>query len=422
MQAVGEVGVGRIAGGPVPVVAAVAAGAVHVAADQHAEQAEAADGTEQGERVCERRGVHGSTLPVRPGRHEWQERTIASKYCHPDPGAGPGPHGMLDGMLKNVVAVVLEEVHPFELGVACEVFGLDRSEEGLPVYDFAVAGARPGPHRTHAGFTVDVPHGPERLAAADLVIVTATGLRDSYPQPVVDALRAAVDRGAKVLSICSGAFLLGQAGLLDGRRSTTHWRYTTELARRFPHTTVEPDVLYTDADPVITSAGTAAGIDACLHLVRRMQGAETARGIARRMVVAPHREGGQAQFVARPLPEDDGASLGGLLDWMRHHLDQEWTVDQLAARAHMSPRTFARRFQQETGTTPHRWLTGQRLLLAQRLLEGTAEPVDAIAARCGFGNGAALRHHFGRWLGTTPLAYRRTFAGGTWAGEPELRV
>ncbi|WP_380285469.1 helix-turn-helix domain-containing protein [Kitasatospora purpeofusca] len=313
-------------------------------------------------------------------------------------------------MLKNVVAVVMEDVHPFELGVACEVFGLDRSDDGLPAYDFAIAGARPGPHRTHAGFAVDVPHGPERLAAADLVVVTATSLRGEYPAPLLDALRAAVEGGARALSICSGAFVLGAAGLLDGRRATTHWRYTAELAARHPRTTVEPDVLYVDDDPVITSAGTAAGIDACLHLVRKVQGAEVARGIARRMVVAPHREGGQAQFVHRPLPEGDGASLAPLLDWMRHHLDQESTVEQLAARVHMSPRTFARRFHQETGTTPHRWLTGQRLLLAQRLLESTTEPVDAIAARCGFGNAATLRHHFGRRLGTTPLAYRRCFA------------
>ncbi|MFC5890000.1 helix-turn-helix domain-containing protein [Kitasatospora sp. CM 4170] len=313
-------------------------------------------------------------------------------------------------MLKNVVAVVLEEVHPFELGVAAEVFGLDRSDDGLPAYEFAIAGAHTGPHRTHAGFTIDVPHGPERLAEADLVVVTATSVREDYPEPLLDALRTAVDGGARALSICSGAFLLGAAGLLDGRRSTTHWRYTGELAARHPLTTVEPDVLYVDDDPVITSAGTAAGIDACLHLVRRLQGAEVARAIARRMVVAPHREGGQAQFVTRPLPEGDGESLAPVLDWMRHHLDQESTVEQLAARAHMSPRTFARRFQQETGTTPHRWLVGQRLLLAQRLLESTAEPVDAIAARCGFGNAATLRHHFGRRLGTTPLAYRRCFA------------
>ncbi|GAA4863991.1 helix-turn-helix domain-containing protein [Kitasatospora terrestris] len=314
-------------------------------------------------------------------------------------------------MLKNVVAVVLEEVHPFELGVACEVFGLDRGEEGLPVYDFALVGDRPGPMRTHAGFTVDVPHGPERIAQADLVVATATGVRDSYPEPLLEALRAAHDRGAYLLSICSGSFLLGAAGLLDGRRSTTHWKHAETMARRFPLTTVEPDVLYVDDDPVITSAGTAAGIDACLHLVRKVQGAEVARGIARRMVVAPHRDGGQAQFINRPLPEADGESLGPVLEWMRQHLDEETTVDRLAALAHMSPRTFARRFQQETGTTPHRWLTGQRILHAQRLLESTAEPIDAIASRSGFGNAATLRHHFGRRLGTTPQAYRRAFAG-----------
>ncbi|MGW4891277.1 helix-turn-helix domain-containing protein [Kitasatospora sp. NPDC004240] len=314
-------------------------------------------------------------------------------------------------MLRNVVAVVLEEVHPFELGVACEVFGLDRSADGLPVYDFAIAGVRPGPHRTHAGFSVDVPHGPERLAEADLVVVTATGQRDSFPQALTAALRAAVDRGARVLSICSGAYVLADAGLLDGRRSTTHWRFAADLAERYPRTHVDPDVLYVDEDPVLTSAGTAAGIDACLHLVRKLQGAEVARAIARRMVVAPHREGGQAQFVARPMPDGGGESLGPLLDWLRHHLHEEATVEQLAARVHMSPRTFARRFHQETGTTPHRWITGQRLLLAQRLLESTDEPVDAVAARTGFGNAATLRHHFGRRLGTTPLAYRRCFAG-----------
>ncbi|GAA1968010.1 helix-turn-helix domain-containing protein [Kitasatospora viridis] len=314
-------------------------------------------------------------------------------------------------MLKSVVAVVMEEVHPFELGVACEVFGLDRSEQGLPAYDFALASNRPGELRTHAGFSVNVPHGVERLATADLVVVTASGIREEYPIELITALRESVARGARVLSICSGAFLLGAAGLLDGRGCTTHWRYTDELAARFPLAAVHPDVLYVDEDPVITSAGTAAGIDACLHLVRKLQGAEVARGIARRMVVAPHRDGGQAQYVNRPLPEPDGTPFSGVLDWMRAELDRDWTVDQLAARAHMAPRTFARRFQQETGTTPLRWLIGQRVLFAQRLLEETDEPVESVAARVGFGNAATLRHHFGRRVGTTPLAYRRAFAG-----------
>ncbi|MFD0565223.1 GlxA family transcriptional regulator [Kitasatospora saccharophila] len=321
--------------------------------------------------------------------------------------------------LENVAVVVLEEVHPFELGVACEVFGLDRAESGLPVYDFALVGDRPGPMRTHAGFTIDVPHGPERIAAADLVITTATGIREQYPAEVVEALRAAHDRGAHLLSICSGSFLLGAAGLLDGRRCTTHWRYADLMAERFPLTTVEPDVLYVDDHPVITSAGTAAGIDACLHLVRKVQGAEVARAIARRMVVAPHRDGGQAQFISRPLPEADGESLAPVLEWMRRHLDRDTGVDRLARLAHMSPRTFARRFRQETGTTPHRWLTGQRVLLAQRLLESTGESVDAVAARCGFGNAAALRHHFGLRLGTTPQAYRRAFGGPRRPAGPE---
>ncbi|TQF03504.1 helix-turn-helix domain-containing protein [Kitasatospora acidiphila] len=313
-------------------------------------------------------------------------------------------------MLRDVVAVVLEEVHPFELGVACEVFGLDRSEQGLPVYDFAIAADRPGALRTHAGFSVDVPHGVERLATADLVVVTAVGIKSDYPPELCMALRDVVERGARVLSICSGAFLLGAAGLLDGRRSTTHWRYTDHLAERFPLTTIEPDVLYVDEDPVITSAGTAAGIDACLHLVRKLQGAEVARGIARRMVVAAHRDGGQAQYVDRPLPDRPSTtSFGTVLDWMREELDRDWTVDQLAARAHMAPRTFARRFQQETGTTPLRWLIGQRVLYAQRLLEETDHPVETVATRVGFGNAATLRHHFGRWVGTTPLAYRRAF-------------
>ncbi|WP_035845651.1 helix-turn-helix domain-containing protein [Kitasatospora azatica] len=314
-------------------------------------------------------------------------------------------------MLKNVVAVVLEEVHPFELGVACEIFGLDRSEQGLPVYDFALASDRPGELRTHAGFTVNVPYGAERLAEADLVIAAATGIRDSYPIELIEALRAVVDRGARVLSICSGTYLLGAAGLLDGRRCTTHWRHAEDLAERFPLTRVEPDVLYVDDDPVITSAGTAAGIDASLHLVRKLQGVEVARGIARRMVVAPHREGGQAQYVNRPLANEECTSFGSVLDWMRAELDRDWTVDQLAARAHMAPRTFARRFQQETGTTPLRWLIGQRVLYAQRLLEETTDPVETVAARVGFGNAATLRHHFGRWLGTTPGAYRRAFGG-----------
>lgn len=317
-------------------------------------------------------------------------------------------------MLKNVAAVLLDGVHPFELGVVCEVFGLDRSDEGLPVYDFAVVSAEGRTLSTHVpGFTVSTPYGLERLEEADLIAVPASDrnvTRDCPPE-LLDALRRAVDRGARVLSVCSGVFVLGAAGLLDGRHCAAHWRHAEILARRFPRAIVEPDVLYVDADPVITSAGTAAGIDACLHIVREEQGPEVANKIARRMVVPPHRDGGQAQYIERPLPRSRCDTVGEVLAWMERHLDEEVTVEQLAARAHMSPRTFARRFQQETGTTPYRWILRQRVLLAQRLLEATNETMDTIAWRTGFGTAAALRHQFARSLGTTPQAYRRTFRG-----------
>ncbi|MGW7207802.1 helix-turn-helix domain-containing protein [Streptomyces sp. NPDC054837] len=317
-------------------------------------------------------------------------------------------------MLKNVAAVLLDGVHPFELGVICEVFGIDRSDEGLPTYEFAVASAEGPSLTTHVGgLTVGTPYGLERLEEADLIAVPAGAdyvVRD-YPPELLDALRRAVDRGARVLSVCSGVFVLGAAGLLDGRRCSVHWRQADELAVRNPRAVIEPDVLYVDEDPVITSAGTAAGIDACLHIVRKEQGPEVANKIARRMVVPPHRDGGQAQYIERPLPKNSCDTVGEVLVWMEHHLDEDVTVEQLADRAHMSPRTFARRFQQETGTTPYRWILRQRVLLAQRLLEGTDETVDAVAGRTGFGTAAALRHQFVRALGTTPNAYRRAFRG-----------
>ncbi|AWW37673.1 helix-turn-helix domain-containing protein [Streptomyces cadmiisoli] len=316
-------------------------------------------------------------------------------------------------MLRNVAAVLVDGVNPFELGVVCEVFGIDRSDDGLPVYDFAVASAEQPVLRANAGFSMQVEHGLERLEAADLIAVPAGSGYESrtFPPGLLDALNRAVERGARVLSVCSGVFVLGAAGLLDGRRCAVHWRHAQELSRRYPRAIVEPDVLYVDEDPVITSAGTAAGIDACLHIVRKEQGPEVANRIARRMVVPPHRDGGQAQYIERPLPRSECDTVAEVLVWMERNLDQEVTVEQLAARALMSPRTFARRFQQETGTTPYRWILRQRVLLAQRLLEVTDETVDAIAGRTGFGNAAALRHQFVRAVGTTPHAYRRTFRG-----------
>ncbi|MCT2591535.1 DJ-1/PfpI family protein [Streptomyces sp. N2-109] len=317
-------------------------------------------------------------------------------------------------MLTNVAVALTHGVNAFEFGVISEVFGLNRGDQGLPVYDFALVAAEPTPIRANPGFTIGTPHGLDRLAEADLIAIPAgEGYVDrKFPPELLEALRAAVKRGAWVLSVCSGAFVLGAAGLLDGRRCTTHWRYTQQLAQRFPAARIEPEVLYVDDASVITSAGTAAGIDACLHLVRREQGSKVANAIARRMVVPPHREGGQAQYIEHPLPQErDGDAITASLHWMVEHLDEEVTVEQLAARAHMAPRTFARRFQQVTATTPYQWMLGQRLLRSQHLLEETALTVDAIAARAGFGNAATLRHHFLRRLDTTPNAYRRTFRG-----------
>jgi transcriptional regulator GlxA family with amidase domain len=326
------------------------------------------------------------------------------------------PTTLHDGvMLSNVAVVVLDSFEPFELGLVCEIFGVDRTGEGLPAYDFAVVAGEPGPLRSPVGITLGTPFGLERLAEADLVAVSAvssadhTLRREDFPQPLLAALRDTVARGAQVLSVCNGAFILGAAGLLDGRRCTTHWRHAADLARRYPAARVDPSVLYVHDGPVITSAGTAAGIDACLYLVRQEQGSRVANAIARRMVVPPHRDGGQAQYIDRPLPARSCDSLAEAIGWMENNLGRQVTVAELAARAHMSPRTFARRFVQETGTTPQRWLTGQRILLAQHLLEETDETVDAIAGRAGFGNAAVLRHHFRTWRRTTPQAYRRVF-------------
>jgi transcriptional regulator GlxA family with amidase domain len=312
-------------------------------------------------------------------------------------------------VLHNVVALALPGVAPFELGVVCEVFGIDRSDTGLPAFDFAVVSEGGEPVRSSAGFTVSPDHGFERAQAADLVCVPASSSDREVSPATVTLLQDAVARGARVLSVCSGTFTLGAAGLLDDRQCTTHWFHADELQRRFPQARVVPDVLYIDDDPVFTSAGTAAGIDACLHLVRKEFGAEAANGIARRMVVPAHRDGGQAQFVERPVTPTCEGSLAPLLDWMLDHLDQDYSVDDLAARANMSPRTFARRFKAETGTTPHAWITRQRVHHAERLLEQTDEPVERVASLSGFGSATLLRHHFVRHRGTTPKAYRRSF-------------
>ena len=323
-------------------------------------------------------------------------------------------------MLRDVAVVVLDGVAPFEFATYCESFGLDRSAQGLPTYEFSVATLDPSrPVTTKAGFSITVPHGLERLESADLVAVAPSAPYDrEWPDEVLQALRDAVDRGSRVMSLCSAAFVLAAAGLLDGRRATTHWMYADDLARLYPAVDVDPDVLYVDDDPILTSAGTSAGIDLCLHLMRKEHGAAVANAVARRMVVPPHRDGGQAQYIETPVPEPRaGEELGEVLDWAVEHLAEELTVDRLAARALMSPRTFSRRFRAVTGTTPYAWVLRQRLLLAQRLLEDRDDlSVDDVAALAGFGAAAALRHHFARERGTSPQAYRRAFRTGALAG------
>ena len=319
-------------------------------------------------------------------------------------------------MIRTVAAVVLPGIAPFELGVVCEVFGIDRRDTGGPAFELTLCTEHPGPVPTGVGMDVVIHHGLEAARDADLVVVPAYRDTGSPISPaVLQLIRDAHARGAWLLSVCSGAFALGHAGLLDGRACTTHWMHTDRLAELFPLARVDPAVLYVEDDRVVTSAGTAAGIDAALHLVRRELGASAAAAIARRMVVPPHRDGGQAQYIDAPVPAT-GGELGPVLAWIDEHLDAEITVPGLARRAGMSERTFARRFRAETGATPAAWTARQRLLRAQELLERTDLPVEEVARRCGFGAAPALRHHFARALGTSPQAYRRTFAGAELAG------
>jgi transcriptional regulator GlxA family with amidase domain len=306
---------------------------------------------------------------------------------------------------------VCNGLSPFEFAVACEVFGIDRSELGVPWYRFLVCAAQPPPVTTQSGFTIDTPYGLDALQRADTIVVPATDNNEGEKlDDLLEALRKAHRRGARIVSVCTGAFTLAAAGLLDGRRATTHWRHADELARRFPKVEVDPCVLYVDDGDILTSAGTAAGIDLCLHIVQQDFGAEVANALARRMVVPPHRDGGQAQFVDSPIPDLPAADpFNDTLVWIQEHLDQQISVERLAQRSAMSPRTFARRFRSTTGTTPHQWLLRQRVLLAQRLLETTDHSIELIASRCGFGTATNLRQHFQRVVRTSPNAYRRTF-------------
>ena len=313
-------------------------------------------------------------------------------------------------MLRTIAVVVMDGTAAFELGVVCEVFGIDRTDDGVPPFDFRVCAEHPGKPLRSTGFSIVPTHGLEGLRDADLVAVPAlNGAPTDYPPAVLEAVKAAAARGATLLSVCSGAFLLAEAGLLNGLRCTMHWHHAEQFAARYPDAKVDPDVLFVDEGSVITSAGTAAGIDACLHIVRRELGSTVANAIARRMIVPPQRDGGQRQFIDLPVPDAESDSLQPVLDWMLNNLAAEFSAARLARRARMSERTFARHFLAETGTTPLRWLTQQRVLHARRLLEETTLGIEEVAQTCGLGSGALLRHHFRRTVGVTPVDYRRSF-------------
>jgi transcriptional regulator GlxA family with amidase domain len=313
-------------------------------------------------------------------------------------------------MLQKVVLLAIPGVAPFEFGVVCEAFGIDRSEHGGPRFEFTIAAVEPGLVPTSMGYDMYIPNDLTAAADADLIAVPAHAIDDDVHPEIIAVLQAAVARGAWVLSVCSGAFTLAKAGVLSGRSATTHWMHADRLAQDFPDISVDPDVLFVEDGRIITSAGTAAGIDACLHLIRKELGASAANVVARRMVVPPQRAGGQSQYIATPIPASQSDSFAAVTEWMLENLDQELTIDELARRALMSPRTFARRFKADLGAPPGAWLNRQRLLRAQQLLEETGLGLDAAAAESGFGTASVMRHHFAKTLNTTPAAYRRAFS------------
>jgi AraC family transcriptional activator FtrA len=309
-----------------------------------------------------------------------------------------------------VVALAYDRLCTFEFGCVVELFALERPELDVDWYDFQVCAVEPGPIRAAGGITVQAPYAPELLALADTIVIPGWRDADELPPPaLLDALRAAHARGARLCSICSGVFVLAAAGVLDGLRATTHWRYTERLARRHPRIIVQQDELYVDEGQVITSAGSAAGLDMLLHLVRRDHGARVGNLVAQRLVVAPHREGGQAQFLPRPMAHDEQGRLSRLMDWLRAHPEQQHTVNSMAERAAMSARTLQRQFRDATGMGPIEWLTRERIAVAKDLLEVPGIPLAQVAERAGFGSEESLRHHFRRLTATSPGAYRRQF-------------
>ncbi|CAL9527708.1 helix-turn-helix domain-containing protein [Streptomyces sp. enrichment culture] len=313
---------------------------------------------------------------------------------------------------KEIVAVLLFSGGPiFESSIPLSVFGVDRQDAGVPRYRLLVCGGEDGPLRTTGGMELTAPHGLEAISRAGTVVVPAwRSITSPPPDAALDALRRAHEEGARIVGLCTGAFVLAAAGLLDSRPATTHWMYAPTLAKRYPSVHVDPRELFVDDGDVLTSAGTAAGIDLCLHIVRTDHGNEAAGALARRLVVPPRRTGGQERYLDRSLPEEIGADpLAEVVAWALEHLHEQFDVETLAARAYMSRRTFDRRFRSLTGSAPLQWLITQRVLQAQRLLETSDYSVDEVAGRCGFRSPVALRGHFRRQLGSSPAAYRAAY-------------
>lgn len=318
------------------------------------------------------------------------------------------------GRPDTVAIVAFEGISPFHLSVPCLVFGEDCDEQRRPRFRVKVCAVEPGELRSNAGFALTVTQGLGALRHADIVVMPSwhEDARPASPA-LLRALQAAHRRGAVIMGLCLGAYVLAEAGLLDGRPATTHWQLAPDFARRYPRVALQPEVLYVHDGQVLTSAGTAAGIDCCLHLLRVRHGAEAANRAARRMVVAPHRQGGQAQYIVQPMPAAaEGDRMAPLLEWLAQRLDAHHALDDLARRALMSRRTFTRRFRDATGTTVVQWLQNQRLALAQRLLETTHQPIEAVATRAGFGTAVSLRKHFTAAFNVAPTVYRRQFTRG----------
>lgn len=324
---------------------------------------------------------------------------------------------------REVVAVLLFSGGPiFESSIPLSVFGIDRQDAGVPRYRLLVCSGEEGPLRTTGGLELTAPYGLEAISRAGTVVVPAwRSITSPPPVEALDALRRAHEEGARIVGLCTGAFVLAAAGLLDGRPATTHWMYAPTLAKRYPSVHVDPRELFVDDGDVLTSAGTAAGIDLCLHIVRSDHGTEAAGALARRLVVPPRRSGGQERYLDRSLPEEIGSDpLAEVVAWALEHLHEQFDVETLAARAYMSRRTFDRRFRSLTGSAPLQWLITQRVLQAQRLLETSDYSVDEVAGRCGFRSPVALRGHFRRQLGSSPAAYRAAYrARRPQGGGPE---